>query len=139
MSTVICDRKGQVRREKGMAQFNERKRSLFFGLPWTFTKYQVNEEIITIDKGFLRTTENDCYLYKVQDVRLKVSLPERLFGLGTVVCYTGDTTDPVLTIEHIRNAKAVKNFILEASEEARMKRRTLTTLDIGNVVSSDVD
>jgi uncharacterized membrane protein YdbT with pleckstrin-like domain len=133
------DRKGQVRREKGMAQFNERKRSLFFGLPWTFTKYQVNEEIITIDKGFLRTTENDCYLYKVQDVRLKVSLLERLFGLGTVVCYTGDTTDPVLTIEHIRNAKAVKNFILEASEEARMKRRTLTTLDIGNVVSSDVD
>jgi uncharacterized membrane protein YdbT with pleckstrin-like domain len=141
MSTVICDRSttGKVRREKGMAQFNERKRSLFFGLPWTFTKYQVNEEIITIDKGFLRTTENDCYLYKVQDVRLKVSLLERLFGLGTVVCYTGDTTDPVLTIEHIRNAKAVKNFILEASEEARMKRRTLTTLDIGNVVSSDVD
>ena len=71
-------------------------------------------------------------MYKVQDVQLKISLAERLFGLGTVVCYTGDTTNPTLLIEHIRNAKAVKDFILEASEKARIKRRTLTTLDIGS-------
>ncbi|MCI5584818.1 MAG: PH domain-containing protein [Lachnospiraceae bacterium] len=115
-----------------MAEFIERKRVLFLGLPWTFTRYSVKEDIITINSGLLRTTENDCYMYKVQDVQLKISLAERLFGLGTVVCYTGDTTNPTLLIEHIRNAKAVKDFILEASEKARIKRRTLTTLDIGS-------
>ena len=115
-----------------MAEFIERKRLLFFGLPWTFTKYQVGEDVITINRGLLKTTENDCYMYKVQDVQLKVSLTERIFGLGTVVCYTGDTTDPNLLLEHIRNAKAVKDYILRASEEARIKRRTLTTLDIGS-------
>lgn len=115
-----------------MSEFVERKRLLFFGLPWTFTKYSVREDIITINSGLLRTTENDCYMYKVQDVQLTISLAERLFGLGTVICYTGDTTNPTLKLEHIRNAKAVKNYILEASEAARIKRRTLTTLDIGS-------
>ncbi|MGN1314480.1 MAG: PH domain-containing protein [Lachnospiraceae bacterium] len=115
-----------------MSEFVERKRLLFFGLPWTFTKYSVREDMITINSGLLRTTENDCYMYKVQDVQLTISLAERLFGLGTVICYTGDTTNPTLKLEHIRNAKAVKNYILEASEAARIKRRTLTTLDIGS-------
>lgn len=112
-------------------EFIERKRWLFFGLPFTFTRYIVKENMLTIDSGFLNKVENDCYMYKVQDVELITSLMERIFGLGTVVCYTGDTTHPRLELVHIKNAKEVKNFILEASEQARMKRRTLNTLDIG--------
>ena len=42
-----------------MAEFIERKRVLFLGLPWTFTRYSVKEDIITINSGLLRTTEND--------------------------------------------------------------------------------
>lgn len=116
-------------------EFVERKRLLFFGLPWTFTRYTVREEMITINTGLLSTRENDCYMYKVQDVELTVSLWERLFKMGTVVCYTGDTTNPKLYIEHVRGAKAIKDFILEASEEARRKRRTMNTLRI----DADVD
>lgn len=114
----------------------ERKRLLFFGLPFTFTKYTVNESVITINSGLFNTTENDCYLYKVQDVELKTSLWERIFGLGTVACYTGDNTHPQLFLEHIRHAKEVKNYILRASEVARRKRRTLNTL---NIDADDID
>lgn len=111
--------------------FVERKRWLFLGLPFTFTKYIIKENILTIDSGLLKKVENDCYMYKVQDVELVTSLAERIVGIGTVVCYTGDTTHPKLILSHIRNAKEIKDFILEASEQARMKRRTLNTLDIG--------
>lgn len=111
-------------------EYVERKRLLFFGLPFTFTKYTVNGQVITINSGLLNTTENDCYLYKVQDVELKTSLAERIFGLGTVACYTGDNTHPQLFLEHIKHAKEVKNYILHASEAARRKRRTLNTLNI---------
>lgn len=111
--------------------FMERKRLLFLGLPWTFTKYTVTEDLITIDQGLLNTHENDCYMYKVQDVELHEHLLEKLFGLGTIECFTGDTTHPDLKILHVRHAKEIKNFILEYSEKARRKRRTLNTLNIG--------
>lgn len=113
-------------------EFVERKRWLFLGLPLTFTKYIVREDMITIDAGFLKKVENDCYMYKVQDVEHTASLLERMFGLGTVVCYTGDTTHSKLILEHIRNSKAIKDFILKESETARVKRRTVNMLDIGS-------
>jgi uncharacterized membrane protein YdbT with pleckstrin-like domain len=117
-------------------EFKERKRLTFLGLPFTFTVYTVKDDMITIDKGFFNKEENDCFMYKVQDVTLKRSFGERIFGLGTIVCYTGDVTDAVLKLEHIKNAKAVKDFILEQSEVERRKRRTLNTLDIG---AADMD
>ncbi len=120
-------------------EFVERKRWVFFGLPFTFTKYTVKEDVITINSGLIRAVENDCYMYKVQDVTHTAGLFERIFGLGTVVCQTGDTTHPTLTLEHIKHSKDVKNFILQASEEARVKRRTVNMLDIGSGVMEDVD
>ena len=119
-------------------EFVERKRWLFLGLPFTFTKYIIKENLLTIDSGLLKKVENDCYMYKVQDVELVTTLMERIVGIGTVICYTGDTTHPKLILSHIKNARTIKDFILEASEQARMKRRTLNTLDIG-AVSDDMD
>ena len=74
-------------------KYCERKRLLFFGLPWTFTKYTITPSMLTIDQGLLKTEENDCYMYKVQDVKLTTTLLERIFGLGTITCYTGDVTN----------------------------------------------
>lgn len=118
--------------------FVERKRWVFLGLPFTFTKYIIKDDMLTINQGFFRKVENDCYMYKVQDVEHTASLAERIFGLGTINCFTGDTTHPQLKLVHIKHSKTIKNFILEASENARMKRRTLNTLDIGTGVIDDL-
>ena len=108
----------------------ERKRIKFFGLPFTFTKYSINEDKLTITSGFLNITEDDALMYKIQDVRLTKSLSERMFKLGTITCYTGDTTHPELNLYHIRHSSEIKDFIMNSSEEARRKRRSLHTLNI---------
>ena len=120
-------------------EFVEKKRWLFLGLPFTFTKYVIKEDMITVDTGVFTKVENDCYMYKVQDVEHTASIWERMVGLGTIVCYTGDTTHPKLLIEHIRNSKQIKEFILKESEEARLKRRTVNKLDIGSGEVEDID
>ena len=107
--------------------YKEKKRSMFLGLPCTFTTYTVTDEIITVDSGLLRKEENDCYLYKVIDVRLENTLLERILGLGTIHCFTGDVTDPDLKIQHIKHAKEIKDYILKQSEVERIKRKTLNT------------
>ena len=120
-------------------EFVEKMRWLFLGLPFTFTRYMIKEDMITVDTGVFTKVENDCYMYKVQDVEHTASIWERMVGLGTIVCYTGDTTHPKLLIEHIRNSKAIKEFILKESEEARLKRRTVNMLDIGSGEAGDID
>lgn len=119
--------------------FKERKRLLFLGLPWTFTKYTITPGVITIDQGLLNTTEDDCYMYKIQDVKLTTSFMERLVGVATISCYTGDVTNPELKLIHVRHAKEIKSYILKTSEAARLKRRTINTMDIGAHSPMDLD
>lgn len=119
-----------------MEKYVEKKRSLFFGLPLSFTTYVVTDELLTIKEGFFTLKENDCYLYKIQDVTLTRTLFERMFGLSTVICYTGDTTNPQLILKHIKNGAEIKNYLLKTSDEARLKRRTINTL---NISADDLD
>ena len=106
-------------------EFVEKKRWLFLGLPFTFTRYVIKEDMITVDTGVFTKVENDCYMYKVIDVRLETTLMERILGIGTIHCFTGDVTDPDLKLQHIKNAKEIKDFILKQSEQERLKRKTL--------------
>lgn len=117
--------------EEQEIMYKERKRLLFLGLPWTFTRYIITDDLVTTNVGFFKVEENDCYMYKVQDVKLTVTLLERILRLGTITCYTGDVTNPQLILKHVRKAREIKNYLLKASEEARMRRRTLNTLNIG--------
>ncbi len=110
--------------------YKEKKRWAFLGLPFTFTTYNVTDEMITVQSGLLKRIENDCYMYKIVDVRLEASILERIFGLGTVHCFSSDVTDPDLRLCHIRNSKEIKNYILEQSEQERLRRRTLNTQNL---------
>ena len=125
--------------EQGKLVYREKKRWGFLGLPFTFTTYFLYENDIQIKTGFLSSVENDCYMYRVIDVQLRISLLQRLFGLGTVICVTSDATNKMITLKNIRHAREIKDFIYRASEEAKIRRRTVNMQNIGAFEDLDGD
>lgn len=119
--------------------FVEKKRTAFLGLPLYFTKYTIEENILNIRRGFFKTVEDDIFMYRIQDVRLSRTLIERMFGLGTVKCYSSDVTDSQLELKHIKHSREVKDFIMQTSEDERIKRRTLRTMGLDYEGNDDVD
>lgn len=125
--------------DQGKLVYKEKKRWGFLGLPFTFTTYLLYENDIQIKSGFLSSVENDCYMYRVIDVQLRISFLQRLFGLGTVICVTSDATNKTITLKNIRHARQVKDFIYRASEEAKIRRRTVNMQNIGAFEDLDGD
>ena len=123
---------------KGEIRYKETQRLLLFGLPWTFTKYELRDNDLTIIKGFLTVRENDCYMYKVSDVEITRTLMQRLFGLSTITCFTSDVTDKTIVMKNIKHGREIKDFLLHASEAARIRRKTVSMQNIG-FDSDDMD
>ena len=129
METAECEENMQTE-----YKWTDRKRT-FLGLPWSFTVYELTEEKLLIRTGFLNKHEEEVRLYRIMDLAYEQSLGERIFGLGTIHCWAADKSTPEFKIVHIKNSRAIKDYILEQSEKQRMKRRTLNTQSInaGNI------
>lgn len=102
--------------------WKDRKRTLF-GLPWSFTRYSLTEEKLIIDTGFFNRTEDEIRLYRILDITLKRSFGERLFGLGTIHCCSGDKTKGEFDIKRIKKSREVKEMLSEMVEKERLERR----------------
>lgn len=105
--------------------WQDRKRP-FLGLPWSFTQYCLTEKKLLIRTGFLNRTEDEIRLYRIMDVTLHRSLGERLLGIGTIHCCSGDKTSPEFELRHIRNPSHVKELLSDLVEEERRARRVGT-------------
>lgn len=103
--------------------WSDRKRWVFLGLPWTFTRYTCTSEKFIVESGVLSTKEEEIRLYRILDLTLERSFWQRIFGLGTICCDTVDKSSPRLVIKNIKNSRAVKELISQAVEEERMKKR----------------
>ena len=99
--------------------WTDKKRSLFFGLPLSFTKYICTDEKFIVEAGMLSTREDEIRLYRILDLTLERSFMQRIFGLGTIKCDTMDKSMPKLEIKNIKKSRDVKEMISEAVEKER--------------------
>lgn len=102
--------------------WKDRKRTLF-GLPWSFTRYALTEEKLIIDTGFFNRTEDEVRLYRILDITLHRSFFERLVGVGTIHCCSGDKSRGDFDIVHIKKPREVKEMLSAMVEKERMERR----------------
>ena len=103
--------------------WSSRKRLLFFGLPFTFTKYTLTKEKVLVDTGFLNKKQEEVRLYRILDITLTRSLAQRIFGLGTISCKTSDTALPVLELINVRNSMNIKEQLSDLVETERVNKR----------------
>lgn len=116
-------------------EWAERKRLLFFGLPFTFTTYTLSNKKLELKTGLLTTVVNDILLYRVMDTTLSRSLFQKLFGLGSVQIISSDKTHSNLCVHNIRNAKEFKEALDEQVEHERLRMRFRT----GEYIDNDGD
>ena len=117
---VIYMAKKQVQQEPVLIK--ERKRRVFFALPWSFTTYAITTKNLIYKKGLLSTYEEEILLYRVQDISVKRTLGQKLFGLGSIEVHSQDKTCPVLEIKNIKHVSEFRNILSENVEKEKTRR-----------------
>ena len=97
----------------------DRKR--IFGLPISFTRYRIYDDKLVHSKGLLTVSEGEILLYRVLDVELRLTLFNRIFGVGTIVLYTGDVTDRDFRILNVKNPRKVLEIVNTHVERERSR------------------
>lgn len=100
--------------------WQDRKRIL--GMPVTFTKYSLSEDRFFIDTGFLTSVTNELLLYRVRDLTTRITLSQKLFGVGTIIIHSSDKTESHLEIKNIKRPKYVKELLHKYIEENRKNK-----------------
>ena len=86
--------------------WKDRKRIL--GMPLSFTRYSLSEDRVFLETGLLNMNLEEILLYRVRDISLRISLGQRIFGVGTVLLQSSDKSMPVLEIKNIKKPREVK-------------------------------
>ena len=100
--------------------WKDRKRTIF-GLPLSFTRYALYEDRIIVSKGLLNVVEDEVMLFRILDFKLRLSLGQRIFRVGTVEITSSDATNKELHLKSIKKAREVKQLISEKVMEQRKK------------------
>lgn len=109
--------------------WKDRKRHL--GLPLSFTRYQLSEDRLFCETGFLNLNVEEVLLYRVRDLKLTMSFGQRIFGVGTVCVISSDQSAPHLELKNVKRPREVKELIHQNVEAAKDKRRMRTTEIVG--------
>ena len=99
----------------------DRKR--YFGLPLSFTQYAISEDRLFQSTGFLNLKYEEILLYRIRDISLTRSFGQRIFGVGTITVTSSDKSRPVLVMQNVKDAAAVKELLHRQVEEMKVRRR----------------
>lgn len=105
--------------------WKDRKRILFLGLPWSFTRYSVSKDRFFISKGFFSVKDDEVRLYRIMDISLERSFMQRLVGVGTIEVCSGDKTMGDFEIKNIKRPKATKELLSNLVEKQRDIKRVV--------------
>lgn len=122
-------KKGKKRKENSI--WEDRKRTIF-GLPWSFTKYSLDNQRFYLERGLFNTRYDEVRLYRMTDVVLERTLMQKIFGIGTLRIDSSDKSLGDFSIVNIKDSEKVKELFSQKIEEQRRANRVYTRESIGN-------
>lgn len=110
-------------------------RTRHLGLPISFSKYYIYEDRLFIEKGFFTTSIDEILLYRIRDVSVKITLGQKLFGVGTITVISSDKTNPTLELKNIKKPREVKEILHKSIEEMKSKKR----MKVGEILEDSAE
>jgi uncharacterized membrane protein YdbT with pleckstrin-like domain len=92
------------------------------------TRYELTNERLFIERGLLNITKDQTELIRVDDVRVRKLLVDRIFNLGSIDVLSTDLSDKNLTIEGVAGADDVAEMIRSNMRAARKKSLFIESL-----------
>ena len=92
----------------------DRKRHL--GLPLSFTKYYIDGDRFFVESGFFTTNIDEILLYRIRDISVKITLGQKIFGVGSITLTSSDKTNPILELKNVKDPRKVKEIFHEKVE-----------------------
>jgi len=83
--------------------------------------YEVTADRIEWSRGILDRRVDNVDMFRVIDLKMRRSLLDCIFGVGTVALITTDKTDPEFEFEKVRDCRYLYDIIKKASLEADRK------------------
>jgi len=83
--------------------------------------YEVTADRIEWSRGILDRRVDNVDMFRVVDLKMRRSLLDCIFGVGTVALITTDKTDPEFEFEKIQDCRYLYDIIKKASLEADRK------------------
>lgn len=106
--------------EKEAILWKDRKRH--FGLPWSFTRYYLSNDRLTLKQGFFKTVTEEILVYRIMDIKLTRKFGQKIFGTGTVTLVSTDKTQPVFDLTDIKRPDEVRRFLSDLIDKQRKER-----------------
>ena len=100
--------------------WEDRKR--FWGMPLSMTKYYLSNDRLFMQKGLLNMNMEEVLLYRVSDISVRVSLWQRICGVGTITIHSSDKSAPHLELKNVKEPLVVKELIHKHVEEMKTER-----------------
>jgi len=85
--------------------------------------YELTTQRVKVRQGIFSKRTDELELYRVKDSTVIEPFWQRLFGVGSIVITTNDTTTPTLTLQALPNAKETREKLRGAIEECRDRKR----------------
>lgn len=102
--------------------WSDKKRPLF-GLPLSFTRYTLYEDLLIIDRGILFRRRDEIRLYRVLDLKMICGPMQQLFDVGNIILLTGDAATPRFVVQAVLQPERLLRKLSDLTEIERKKAR----------------